>query len=241
MRGRHGDMVVNPLERGVGPAVIDTDDGCAPHDAAIGESFELGLCGLHPVHRRTAVDLVTLGEQTPAKAEILLAQDHAGARASGSKRGGQARRASAGHQNVAKGVGLLVMVGVWRLCRAPKTRGAADGGLIDLLPEGGRPHEGLVVEARPEDRGEELVRREQIELQRRPPVLARGVEPVIELDGGGAGVGLAAGAVAKLDERVRLLTACGQNPARAMIFEGAPDQSLAAGEKRGRQRIAGMA
>src|SRR5581483_9367028 len=120
-------------------------------------------------------------------------------------------------------------------------RGAADGRLIDLLPERGRPHEGLVVEAGAEDRREKLVHREQIEFERRPAVLARGVEAVVELDGRGAGVRLASRARSELDERARLLGARGQDATGAMIFERARDEADAVGKERRGERVAGMA
>src|SRR5581483_6634814 len=100
-----------------------------------------------------------------------------------------------------------------------EARRAADGGLVNLLPERSRPHEGLVVEARAEDGREQLVDREQVEFERGPAVLARGVEPVIQLDGGGTGVRLAPRARPQLDQSIRLLRARGQDAARTMIFE----------------------
>ena len=133
------------------------------------------------------------------------------------------------------------MVGVRRVSGAAEPRGAADRRLVELLPEGGRPHEGLVVEARAEDRREHLVRRQHIEFERRPAVLARRGKPLIELDGGGAGVGLAPSTVAQLDQRIRLLRPRSQDPARAMIFEGTADQADAVGEQRRSQRIAVIA
>ena len=234
-------MVVDALERGIGAAVIDADHRSAPHDAAIGKPLELGLGGGHPFDRRAAFDLAMLGEQAPAEPEILLAQDHPRARPGRGERRRQARSAAADDQNIAERVGLLVVIGVGDARAAAEPGGAADGRLVELLPERGRPHEGLVVEAGAEDRREQLVHREQIEFQRRKAVLARGVEPVIELDGGGAGVRLAPRARAELDQRAGLLRAGREDAARAMIFERAADQAHAVGEQRRSERVAGMA
>src|SRR4029453_17671657 len=55
---RWGDrhMVVDALERGIGPTVINTEHRRARHDAAIGEGGELSLCGFHPIERRASVN-----------------------------------------------------------------------------------------------------------------------------------------------------------------------------------------
>ena len=126
MRGRLGHMVVDPLDRGIGAAVIDAEHGGAAQDAAVGQAFELGLGRLDPVERGTPVDLVALGEQPPAETEILLAQDHPRAGARGGERRRQAGGPAADHQHVAEGVGLVVMVGVRRVRRrgrAPRRGG----------------------------------------------------------------------------------------------------------------------
>ena len=97
-------MVVDPLDRGIGAAVIDAVHGGAPQDAAVRQALQLGLGRLDPVERRRAVDLVALGEQPPAETEILLGQDHPRARPRGGERGRQAGRPAADHQHVAERV-----------------------------------------------------------------------------------------------------------------------------------------
>src|SRR5262245_46759796 len=116
------------------------------------------------------------------------------------------------------------MVGIGRLGRAAKTRGAADHRLVELLPERSGPHEGLVVEARGEDRREELVHRENIELERGPPILACGDQTVVKLDRSGPGIRLPPRAGAKLDQRIWLFRARGKDAARSVIFERAADE-----------------
>ena len=231
-------MIVDALDRGIGAAVVDALHGGAAQDAAIGQALELRLCRLHPIERGTPVDLVTLREQPPAKAEILLAQDHPRAGSRGGECRRQTRGPAADHQHVAKGVGLFIVIRVRRLRCAAEPRGAADGRLVELLPEGGRPHEGLVVEAGAEDRREDLVRRQQVEPQRRPAILARRGKPVIKLDGRGPGVRLAPRTRPQFDQRVRLLGPRRQDSARTMIFERTADQTHAVGEESRGERIA---
>ena len=64
------------------------------------------------------------------------------------------------------------------------------------------------------------------------------VEPVIELDHGGAGIGLLAAALAQFDERIGLRRTRRDHAARPVILEGAAHQVHAIGDQRGGQRIA---
>src|SRR5262245_58677959 len=132
------------------------------------------------------------------------------------------------------------MVGIGHPGPAAEACGAADHWLVELLPERSGPHEGLVVEARGEDRREELVHRENIELEGGPAILACGAEPVVKLDRGGAGIGLAPRTGAKLDQRTWLFRARGKDAARAVVFERAADETNAVGKQRRGERIAGM-
>ena len=118
MRRRERDVIVDPFDRGIGAAVIDALHGRAPQDSALGQRLELGLDRLDEVARRPAVDVVALGEQLSAEAEILLAQDHPRAGSRGGARGRKTGGARADHQHIAEGVTLIVMVGIGRLGRA---------------------------------------------------------------------------------------------------------------------------
>src|SRR5205823_11348080 len=100
-----------------------------------------------------------------------------------------------------------------------ETGGPADHRLVDLLPEALRPHEGLVVEARHEHRCRERVDGSEIEIERRPAILALRREPVIELYHRGARIGFLAPALAELAERIGLGGARRDHPARPVIFE----------------------
>ena len=161
------------------------------------------------------------------------------ARARGQRRH-EASGACADDQHVAMGEGLLVMVGVRFRRRAAEPGALSDDRLIDAFPELRRPHEGLVVEAGAEERAHQPVDRLHVEFQRRPAVLARGVEPVVKLDHGRARIGLAPRAGPQLDQRIRLFGAGAEDAARPVIFERAADQALAIGKQRRGKRIAGI-
>ena len=135
-------------------------------------------------------------------------------------------------------VGLLVLVRIRQLGRGAEAGGAADERLVDLLPEALRPHEGLVVEARDEDRRGERGDGAHVEVKRGPVVLALGDEPVIELHHGGARVGLLAAALAQFDQRVGLRRTGSDHAARAVILEGAPHEGDAIGQQCRGQRVA---
>ena len=110
--------------------------------------------------------------------------------------------------------------------------GAADGGLIDPLPKGARPHEGLVVKARREKRGHEVIHRQKVKAQRPHAVLTAGGQPLKQLLHGGADVRGLVGGADHFDHRVRLFGSGGQHPTRAVVLKAAPHDFDAVGQKR---------
>ncbi len=135
---------------------------------------------------------------------------------------------------------LLVSVRIVPAGCTPEPGRTPDQRLVDLLPERGRPHEGLVVEAGRQHGREERVDRHQIEAQRRPAILACSHQAIVKLGGGGARIGLSAGALPQLDERVRLLRAGREDAPRPVILERAPDQMHPVRQQRRCQRVARM-
>jgi hypothetical protein len=235
-RGRH--MIGDALHGAVDAVIIDSKYCGAPHDANVGKAFELRDGLRNPLRGREAIDLASLRQKPSAELEIVVAEDDARAGATRCEGGGKSGRSAANHQEVAKGEGLFIGVGVFGIGGAAKPRGAAYRGLVQPLPETRRPHEGLVVEARRQSGSEQRIDRQKIEVERRPAVLARRLQPIVEFGDGGAGVRLASRAAAKLDKSVRLLGAGRQQSARTMIFERSPDEAHAIGEQRGSQRVA---
>ena len=238
---RFGIVISHALDRDEGLLVVAAEQRCTAENADVGQALKLGLDRVEPMQRVLAVDLLPVVEQAAAEAEILLDQQHACARTSGGQRRHQARGAGADHQHVAMDGGFLVTVGILDAGRTAKSGRAPDHRLIQLFPEGRRPHKGLVVEARRDQRAGDAVDRHQIECQRRPAVLARGDEAVIELDLSRARVGLAACTGAQFDERVGFFRTCRQEAARPVIFERASDEANAVGKQGGGERVARMA
>ena len=144
----------------------------------------------------------------------------------------QSGGAGADDQHIAERVSLFVVVGVGLCSGAAQTGGRADEGLVDALPERGRPHEGLVVEAGRKKRRQQRIDRQKIEAQRRPAVLARRLKPVEHLGRGRARVRLAPRAATQFDKRIRLFRPGGENAARPVIFETAADQADAVRQQR---------
>ena len=66
MRGRHVDMIVDALDRAVGPVIVDPEHRGAAHDPHVRHGGELGFAGRYPVERRSPVDFLTFGEQPSA-------------------------------------------------------------------------------------------------------------------------------------------------------------------------------
>ena len=138
-------------------------------------------------------------------------------------------------------VHVLVAIRIGRGRRPAQAGGAADQPLVHAPPPALRPHESLVVEPRREQRAEDAIQRPQIEADGRPAVLAPSSQAVVQLDLGGAHVGLGARVAAQLHERVRLLGTCAEDAARAVILEAAPDQMDAIRQQRRSERVAGVA
>ena len=137
------------------------------------------------------------------------------------------------------GVDLLVAVGVRMVLGGPAESGKApDHRLVDGPPEGSGPHEGLVVETGGEESLEQGDGRADIEIEGRPPVLAPGIEAVIERDLRRPDIGLGPPAPSETDKRVRLLGTRGENPSRAVVLETPPDDIDPVREQRGGQGIA---
>src|SRR6185503_5989692 len=81
----------------------------------------------------------------------------------------------------------------------------------------------------------------EIEGERRPAILARRDEPIVELDLRCPGVRFGAAAELQLNQRVRFLDARREDAALAMVFEAAADEMDIVGEQRRCQGVAGKA
>src|SRR6185437_2927749 len=108
------------------------------------------------------------------------------------------------------------------------------------LPESGRPHEGVVVEAGDENGRQQRVDRPDIEAERRQAILTVGFQAIEELHHGCPRIRLAARAGAQLHQRIGLLRAGGQDPPWPMVFERAAYQPDTRCEQRRSQRVTWM-
>ena len=176
-----------------------------------------------------------------AGARILVGEDDPEALCGSDTRGHQPGGTRADDEHVAEGVALLVAVGIGKMSAAPETRRLANEALAEMPGSLTGPHEGLVVEAGREQRRQPVIHRHHVEGEGGPAVLARRLQPLVQLGHGGAGVGLVPGAGAHLDQRVRLLRTGAHDAARTMILEGAADQNAPGGKQRRGERVAGKA
>ncbi len=83
---------------------------------------------------------------------------------------------------------VIVRIGFGR--RYAKTGSRADEGLVNLVPEGARPHEGLVIEPGGKQHVKAVIDRADIKFQAGIFVLAVGFKPVPDFLHGCARVGL---------------------------------------------------
>ena len=227
------------FERAIDAVIVGAVNGGAGHDAHVAHRRQFGQRLCRPVVTGHAAQFQCLGIEPAAGYEILVRQDHARPGPARRQCRRQARGPRADHQQVAMQEALVVLVGVFLHRQPPQPRRGADRRFVDLFPEGFRPHEGLVIEARRQEGREEIRHRHHVEFERAAMVLAAGGETVEELGHGGAGVGFGMGAGAQVDQRVGLFRAGGEDAARAVILEGPADQPLAVGEKRRGERVTG--
>ena len=237
-RLRH--VVADPLERGEGVAVIPADRRGPGHEPDA-DGGKPGLGVARPFRSARAVDRAALRQQRTAEPRPFVAQDHPGAGRGSSLRRGQSGRPATDHQHIAMGVGALVAVRVIALGGAAQSRRASNERLVVFGPEAARPHEGLVVKARRQERRQPGIDRHQVVAEARPAVLAVGRKTVIEFGRGGLRIGFAAGAGAQFDQGVGLEAAGGVDAARAVILEAAAYEANAVGDQRGGQRVAAIA
>jgi hypothetical protein len=239
--GRVGEMVGQPLREADHVLVVVADRRRPGQDAHVRPGVELGEGRGEPVPGGPAVDDDRrLREQRAAGLGGLVDEHDRRPGAAGGERRGEAGGAGADDEHVDMGeaAGIAVDVGLAR--RDTETGGGADHGLVDAVPQGARPHEGLVVEARREQRAETVADRADVEGERGPAVLAPGLEAVAELLDRGAGVGLeAAWAAGGAHQRVRLVGAGGDDAAGPVVLERPAHEVHPAGEQRRCQRVAG--
>ena len=240
MRGGLREMVGAALvERDEVLVVVAEGGGPGQHPHITGLR-KLPSHRLDPVERGPAFDFGFQSHEAAAETGLLVHQHHPPSPARRREGRGESGGSSAHHQHVAVGVAVRVGIGVRLSGRLAQARRLANEMLVEAPPRA-RPHEGLVVEpGRQQARGE-VVEGADVEVQRRPVILARAGEPVEELDLGGAQVRLGARAPAQPDERVRLLHPGADHPAAAVVLEAPPHRAHPVGEQRGGDAVAGAA
>ena len=208
----------------------------ARHQLDVGHRAERGKRLRQPVERAPAVDpRPRLGEERAAGRCVLVAEDDLGAARARRESRRQAGGTGADNQDVAMIEIADVAVGIGFARGGPEPGGKADRRLINVPPgpvlaDQVWAHEGLVVEAGADERRRDIVDFADVVSERRPAVLARRHEAIVELDLGRAHVrGEAARAAREADERVRLFRSGGEDAARPMIFVRASDDTDAIG------------
>ena len=235
---RVGEVVGDAFHQGDQIVRIPAERGGARQQGHGGRKGGNGL--RHPGSGGPLIDGgVGFGQQGAAEFRLLVAQNHTRSGGHRPQRGGEAGGTGADHQHVAMGVLVQIAVGIGLRRRSAQASGGADCGLIQALPKGRRPHEGLVVEAGGQQRRCPAGRGAQVEFQRRVAVLAGGAQPVIQLDLGGAQVRCdPPAAPIDGDQSVRFLRPGGEDAARTVILERPADQVDIVRQQGGGQGVA---
>ena len=231
------DVLLHPLDRAEDVGVVPAEDRGSGQHPHVGQIRQLRRDPGCENGRRRIANPRGLGEQRASRPRPFVRQDHPCPRPTGRERGGEPRGACADHQQIAMRPGLVIMIRVRLLARPPEPGGAADQRLVDLFPEAPRPHEGLVVEPRPQEGRGQPVQRADVMLQGGPAVLAGGLQSVVEFLHRRTSVGLGPPATADRDQRVRLGRSGGQHAPRPVILEATPDQHPSRPQQRRGQRV----
>ena len=248
----------HPFARGIGGRVVQVirqplakthhvlviiADGRGPRHQPHPGGAQAAHLRLDPVPGRLAVDLHgRIGQQRSAHFGVLVNQGHIRAGLRRSQGGGNARSTRADDQHVGVQIAAGIAVGVSLGRRLAQARRAPDHGFIDLVPEGLRPHEGLVVEPGREQHIGPVVDRAQVKGQVRPLVLAFRDQARAQFLDSGARVGFKPPRTARgADQRIRFLGSSRHRAARAVILEGPAHQVDAVGQQRRGERACELA
>ena len=211
------DEAVEPAERRGGREDLD---------AEIGEAAP--QCG--------GLGVPALPEHPATEGLPLVREHHVRSLLGGRDRRVQARPASAHDQNVrVAGAVIGPRLALAGLRRQPaEARGPAQPPLIER-PEPARSHEGLVVEARgSEARAEPVDGPHRVEGEARPRVHVPDLHSLAKR----LGAGPHARRAVDLDQAVRALPGAAEQPARAVVLEGAREDPLAGAGQGGGDRVA---
>ena len=235
---RHRQVVADPFDCADNIVIVVAEDRGTVKDCYVLQRLEFGHGLGGPFAAGFAADGKVFPVERTAGQRVFVDQDDAGIGRGCGERGGETGRTGTDDQNVAVLVTLFVGIRIGLGRRGSETRRAANHVFVDVSPERRRPHECLVVKTGRQQRRKQVVDRHDVETERRPAILAFGNQAVEQLDRGRARVGLLARPAAQFDDRVGLLRTGGQDAARPMVLEAAPDQVHAVGEQRRGQRVA---
>ena len=193
---------------------------------------------INPIACGRAVDDIAVDHCAATPMGGLLHHHHPRAGSGRHQRRLQSGNAAAYHQNIAKRIDLFIAVGVAQRGGRPQTRRFADDRFKHVFPRRARVNEGFIVESGGQKPRQKGVHHPDIIGQRWPVVLAARLQTVEQFGCGGALVRFGPVAGAKVDQGVRLFDTGGNNAARTVVFETAPDQHLIIGQQRRGQGIA---
>ena len=168
------------------------------------------------------IQFLRITDERRTQDAVLLDKDDALARLSGLKRRRQPRWPCADHQHITECRTLGKAIGISLRWGVAQTGCTADKVFVDH-PALGRAEEGFVVKTSRQESRDEAEDGTNVERKARPTVLTFRDKPVINKDISRTGVGFGASTFADSDKRVGFLDARRHDPARAVIFETAPD------------------
>ena len=227
-----------PLQGAIGALIVDAGHHGPRHHPHVRHRREARRNLGRPARAGLAADPGAFGIQPSARQEVLVGEDHVGPGLRRRPRRHKPRRPGSDHQQIAEGEGLVEAQVRDLLRQLSEPRRTPDHWFEHALPDPRRAHEGLVVEPRPEERGQPVVDLHHVKSDGRPGVLAARVEPLAQFHRRRPRVRLLPRAPAKRDQRVRLLASRRQDAARAVVLERPRHGTQTVRQQGGGQRVA---
>ena len=209
VRGRFRQVIADPLHAGDGVMIVIAKGRRAPEDEHIFQRLQFGQRPPRPGQGRLAGDLLAFKTQAAAGFGAILHQDHPPAAGRRRARGHKAGRPRADDQHLRVAAHVVIIIGVRQPAGRAHARRPADK-TLDPHPQPGirkRPHEGFVVKTGRQKALEQIVDALRVPAEARAAILAFGHEALVKLDHSGAGIGFQPGALAQLNQGVRLFLA----------------------------------
>ena len=219
--------------------VVITGHGAARQDGGLRAARQLIQGLAHPCSGRVAVQRGRVIQQAAAQFSLFVRNDDPGAALGRGQRRHQARRPAAGYQHITMYIKMLITI---RVCLTGGDTQAGSMSEAVFVPAPQQPgrHEGLVVKPRAQQRGKEIIDRQQVRIEAGPAPGGRCDQAVVQLHFRGAQPGDGVRSRSHLHDGVGFFRADAHDATPAVVLETAGYRADAVRQQGGGQGVAGV-